>query len=444
MRISESEPTEAYVWIWLPGAHEPVVAGLLSTRGPNLDFTYGSSYLARDNAISIFEPDLPLLPGTMAPRVGTIAGCITDAGPDNWGQRVILRHRFGRQLNEIDDLSELTFLLESGSDRIGALDFQSSPSDYVSRESDHSTLAELAEAAARLEAGEPLSPALDRALLHGTSVGGARPKALLRDGERYLIAKFSSNTDVAPMVQWEYVAMELARRAELNVAPVAIDRALGRDVLLVQRFDRPGKGARRSMVSALTILGLIPMAGHHAEYHKLAFRLRSEGSAPVDDTHELFARISFNILVGNTDDHARNHAAFWDGTHLELTPAYDIAPQPRSGGETSQAMEIGDDHYRMSNLRGLTDRADEYLLSPAQAREIVDNQIDAIHENWNEVCDNARLSDLERSELMGRQFLNPYALEDYEPRRTAPLSANIKKAPSAPPPREPRGSRTNG
>jgi serine/threonine-protein kinase HipA len=422
MPTSESEPTEAYVWIWLPGASDPVVAGLLTTRGPSVDFTYGESYLARESGISIFEPELPLRSGTIQPRVGDIAGCIADAGPDSWGQRVILRHRFGRQLTDVDDLSVLTFLLESGSNRIGALDFQTSPTNYVSRETQDSTLAELAEAAERLEAGKELSPGLDAALLNGTAIGGARPKALLRDGDRYLIAKFSSSTDIAPMVKWEYTAMELARRAGLRVAHVEMAHALGRDVLLVERFDRTRDGARRPMVSALTILGLTPMTARYGAYHELAFHLRSGGSAPVEDTHELFERISFNILVSNTDDHARNSAAFWNGSSLELTPAYDIAPQPRSSGEATQAMDIGDDGFRFSQLRGLTDRADAYLLSQDEGRAIVDRQIGVIRENWDEVCDNAGLTTLERRELMGRQFLNPYAFEEYEPHRTTSRS----------------------
>lgn len=407
-----SEPTQAFVWIWLPGASEPVVAGLLSTQGDIVAFNYGESYLARNSAISIFTPELPLSPGLKIPSAGPIAGCIADAGPDSWGQRIILRHRFGRVVSDTDDVGPLTFLLESGSNRIGALDFQASPTYYVPRESDHSTLEELVEAAALLEAGESLSPALSNALLNGTAIGGARPKALLRDGTRHLIAKFSSSTDVSPMVKWEYVAMDLARRVGLRVAPVEMGQALGRDVLIVERFDRPGAGLRRSMVSALTILKLIPMTARYATYYDLAFQIRAHGINPTDDTRELFSRISFNILSGNTDDHARNHAAFWNGEELELTPAYDIAPQPRSGGETAQAMDIGP-KFRMSQLAGLLRHADVYLMSQVEAREIIDSQIGVVRADWDEVCDSARLTEIERSELMGRQFLNSYAFEGY-------------------------------
>jgi serine/threonine-protein kinase HipA len=308
----------------------------------------------------------------------------------------------------------LTYLLESGSDRIGALDFQESPSEYIARGAGGATLAELADSAERVERGVPLSPELDQALLHGSSVGGARPKALLGDGpRRHLIAKFGSTTDTYPVVKGEFVAMELARRAGLDVASVELTHALGRDVLLIDRFDRPAAGGRRAMVSALTILGLDEVGARYASYADLAQLVRARFTEPIATLHELFSRITFSILTGNNDDHARNHAAFWDGTALTLTPAYDICPQPRAGGEAAQLMAIGQDGYRMSQVAGCVARASTYLLSEPQAREIVDRQIETIHTHWAEVCDLAGLSEVDRAGFWRRQFLNPYATEGY-------------------------------
>lgn len=126
-----------------------------------------------------------------------------DAAPDAWGRRVILNKKFGVKGNELDnlELSELTFLLESGSDRIGALDFQLSPSEYVPRSPTNATLEELMESAQRVEKGIPLSPELDQALHHGSSIGGARPKALIEDGAIKHVAKFSSSSDVYSVVK---------------------------------------------------------------------------------------------------------------------------------------------------------------------------------------------------------------------------------------------------
>lgn len=409
-----SEPRDAFVWIWLPGAEDPVVAGRLDPVGDVVAFTYGRSYLERDERIPLYLPELPLRRGRIMPLAGTIAGCIADAGPDAWGQRVILNHRVGRGAEDTAELSQLTYLLESGSDRIGALDFQASPTEYVPRSRGTAQLTELeglAESARKVEEGVPLSSALDEALLHGTSVGGARPKVLLNDGSRRLIAKFSSTTDTFPIVKAEFVGMELARRVGIEAAPVELTEALGKDVLLVERFDRPATGGRRALISALTILGLDELGGRYASYEALADEIRARFTKPKATLRELFSRLIFNVLAGNTDDHARNHAAFWDGAQLALTPAYDVCPLPRAGGEASQAMAIGRDGYRLSQVAACVARASTYHLTEAEAREIVNHQIEAIEADWDEVCDRARLTEVDRRRLWRGAVLNPYVLE---------------------------------
>jgi serine/threonine-protein kinase HipA len=155
------------------------------------------------------------------------------------------------------------------------------------------------------------------------------------------------------------------------------------------------------------------MMARYATYYDLADAIRGRFTEPKQALRELFSRITFNICVSNTDDHARNHAAFWDGKVLTLTPAYDICPQLRSGGEAEQAMAIRRDGYRYSQLAGCVAAAsDTYLLSSNEARDIIDHQIDTIRTEWDEAADAARLTSVERDRLWGRQILNPYALED--------------------------------
>jgi len=417
--MSFERPNQAYVWIWLSESEKPVVAGRIDEAGGEVSFVYGRSYLERENRISIYNPELPLVERRIRPLPELSApGCILDAGPDAWGQRVIMNRLLGSEAANTDpaDLGVISFLLESGSDRIGALDFQASATDYVPRERETATLDELATSAERVDAGIPLTPALDEALFRGSSIGGARPKALIDDGDRGLIAKFSSSTDTIAMVQGEYIAMELGRRAGLDIAPVKVTKALGKTVLLVERFDRiTGTAKRRALVSALTMLELNELAARWASYAELAQVIRERFTQPAKSLRELFARITFSILVGNTDDHARNTAAFWDGEALSLAPAYDICPQLRSGGEAAQAMIIGDDSdsFRLSQLAGCVQRAHIYQVSQAEAREIVDHQIEVIEEYWHDVCDQAGLPEVERKRFWGRQFLNPFALEGY-------------------------------
>ena len=408
-----SDPRKAFVWVWLPGKRDPVVAGRLD-HDPDTgltSFSYGGSYLERQERMPLYLPDLPLGRGAISPGPGEIAGCIADAAPDAWGQRVIL-NRLSAGVDPTE-LNVLAYLLESGSDRIGALDFQGSPTDYVPRVTRRATVEELLVSAERVEAGIPLSPELDLALMHGSSVGGARPKALVDEGERKLIAKFSSSTDIYSVVKAEFLAMELGRRAGLDVAPVSLTKAAGKDVLLVERFDRPDGGGRRAMVSALTILGLDWLGARYASYADLADRVRARFTDPRSTLRELFARITFNILCGNSDDHPRNHAAFWDGSALTLTPAYDICPQPRSGRTAKQLMAIGRDGYRESQVAGCVSRASVYLLEEGEAREIVDRQIEVIESEWDAVCDLAKVSAVDRANFRRSQFLNPYATEGY-------------------------------
>lgn len=212
---------EAYVWIWLPGETQPVVAGRLAAEGKLLVFNYGQSYLTRDNAISIFDDELPLKSGVLPLRAGlSMPNCLRDSAPDAWGRRVILNKKLGLKGDAAAkaELSELTYLLESGSDRIGALDFQQSATVYEPRVSINVTLDELLASAERVEKGIPLSPELDQALHHGSSIGGARPKALIEDGSRKYVAKFSASNDLFSVVKAEFVALRLADLAGLNVA----------------------------------------------------------------------------------------------------------------------------------------------------------------------------------------------------------------------------------
>lgn len=405
-------PSRAYVWVWLPGATEPVVAGVLNRSGLVHTFTYGRSYRSRPDAISLYLPELPLGTGPISPLgLLPMAGSLRDAGPDAWGQRIILARHVGRLYSNSDtgDLSALTYLLESGSDRIGGLDFQASAQDYVSRDGSHPTLEQMQTAADRLQAGEVLAPELADALLHGTSVGGARPKVTLRDGERHLIAKLSTQTDTYPVVKFEAVGMDLAARVGLNVAPTDLIRAHNRDVLLVERFDRTAvPGERRLLVSALTILGLDEFVdARAASYALLADQVRARFTDVDETLHELFGRIVFNICVSNSDDHARNHAAFWDGRALTLTPAYDVTPGMRSGDTASQAMAIGRDGSRNARLRVCLDNAGVYHLTRTQAADVVDRIVGGIEEHWDDAAGRAQLTEADRALAWRRLILHP-------------------------------------
>ena len=416
MTISKPSHQEIYVWIWLPGQGEPVPAGKLSKADERYIFNYGRSYLENQNAIPIHEDELPLIVGPQERKGGTetMPGCIRDSAPDAWGRRVILNKLLGRKGRDADpgDLDEITYLMESGSDRIGALDFQQSATEYVERTSSNASLDELLNAAELVEAGVPLTPELAQALNHGTSIGGARPKALITEEDRKYIAKFSASNDTYNIIKAEYVAMQLAQACGLNVASTILTRANGKDVLLVERFDREKQGdnwTRKLLLSSLTLMGLDEMTARYASYQDFAEIIRHKFANSTATLKELFARMVFNILCSNTDDHARNHAGFWDGNELKLTPAYDICPQLRTGGEASQSMLI----YEQDNNSLLTNclkAAPDFMLDAEEAKDIIEKQLEDIKMHLDDICKSAELSEIEMRLFNERLFLPDYAL----------------------------------
>ena len=410
------------MWVWLPRKLEPVVAGVLTptdlkVEGEEvLSFTYAKSYQTLPNRISLFVKELPLQDHPNYPSLPmygrvplALHGCIRDCAPDAWGRRVINQRLAG---NSDVILNELTYLANSGSNRIGALDFQTSPEKYEHR-GGAATLEQLMHAAERIEAGEALPDDLQAAAEHGTSIGGAMPKALLNDGNRELIAKFSSSTDTRPVIQGEAAATFLAARVGIQVAHSEIQTVAGKKVLLLERFDRLPSGERKQMLSALTILGQNETGARYSSYPDLADEIRKGPWEQVGATlRELFTRLVFNICIGNTDDHLRNHAAFWDGEFLRLTPAYDLTPQRRSGGTANQAIGITRDNERHSQLRLCRKASSSFLLTPQEADEITNDVVSKIKTNWKDSCDHAQLSTVEAEGFMGREILNPYIFYD--------------------------------
>ncbi len=419
-----------YVWTWLPGEGTPVVAGRLevtrsSPSGPVLSFAYGRSYLARTDAVSLFTPELPLRVGSVDPMSPADArrepvplpSCLRDAAPDAWGRRVInLRHGGNPELQ----LSELSYLLLSSSDRIGAVDFQESATQYLPRggPATREQLESLMLAADLTDAGSEIPADLLAAAGHGTSVGGARPKALLRDGRRHVVAKFSSSTDDRPVVKAEALGMLLAHQAGIEVAAVEVVSVRGRDVLLVERFDRPRPGdaadpaSRRLLLSGLTVLGVSELGARYASYPDLADAIASSFAHPGRALEQLFRRLVLNMAIGNNDDHLRNVAAFWDGHRLALSPAYDLTPQPRRTQVSTQAIGILPDGQRASQLWVARAAAPAFRLTPPQADTIIDHVVTAVRDGFVDAADRARLTAAERAGLWQREILNPYLFYD--------------------------------
>lgn len=212
------------------------------------------------------------------------------------------------------------------------------------------------------------------------------------------------------MQQAEFAAMWLANKIGINTASVKLKNSAGKYILLVERFDRINiqqTWTRKFMVSALTLLGLDENEGRYASYLNLAEQIRKYAKNPIADLHELYQRMVFNILVGNTDDHAKNHAFFWDGHYYTLTPAYDICPYLRAGHEATQAMTVGE-MGNYSLLKNALTAANCFGFTEEEAKKKINALVDAVKTFWPEACKQAELTAQQKKQLTGTAVLNPF------------------------------------
>ncbi len=407
--------TEAYVWIWLPGAAEPVVCGKVAAQGaePNAihRFVYGRSYRELETAIPLLPHTLPIKTGEQPSRRG-LHGVLRDAAPDAWGRRVLMyKLQMPVERGEAA-LTELDYLL-AGGQRVGALHFQNDAETWQPQPNHPVELKELLSATEAVEQNRPLSPELDQALLHGTSIGGARPKALMiGDNGQPAIAKFSSTTDHYPVVKLEALALSLARRAGIETVASQQLSVMNKAVLLVHRFDHEtDKPGRRHFFSALTALDLDEMEARYASYPLLADYVRRYADDAIGQCRELFRRMLLNIMIGNSDDHARNHALFWDGRTVCLTPAYDICVMPRLSLEGNQAMEVGEQGKR-ATLANVYSSCGRFGLTEAEAKQMAEEMEYTIREHWQAACSEAAIPMQLAANLWERTVLSPAIHQD--------------------------------
>lgn len=390
---------ECFVYITLPGETAPVTAGrfalTVDRRGvPEGKFVYGRSYLERPSAVALDPVELKLAPRTYATvAMGGVFGALRDASPDHWGRRVIQRHLGKAQPGEMD------YLLHSPDDRAGALGFGLHQTPPAPRRAFNQTLdlATVQRIADALVADEQLPAAggaheadhdqVERLMLIGTSMGGARPKAVVEDDDGLWLAKFNRPDDAWNSARVEHAMLTLARACGLAAAQSRVVDVAGRDVLLVKRFDREKTEAgyrRARMVSALTLLRAEDtyQARDKWSYVLLAEELRRVCSEPADNAAELFRRMCFNALISNVDDHPRNHAVVAQAADWKLSPAYDLTPAvPVSLERRDLAMACGD-AGRFANAANLLSQSARFLLEAAQARAMLDAMEAQVRGTW--------------------------------------------------------------
>jgi len=393
--MTSKRPTECFVYITLPGARQAITAGkfVLSetpTGYPIGQFVYGRTYLANRDAVEIDPVELKLSDQTYdTVRLNGVFGAIRDAGPDYWGRRVIEKHA------GITKLGELDYLLESPDVRAGALGFGENVTPPAPRREFNQTLdlARLQETAEALMRDDfpnaPNAPQVQDLLLLGTSMGGARPKAVIEDDVALWIAKFGRSDDRWNAERVEDAMLRLARQCGIRAAESRVERIGGKDVLLVKRFDRARAGdtyTRSRMISSLTVLRAddSATARERWSYILLAEEMRRVVADPKGDTRELFRRIVFNALISNIDDHPRNHALIAPERSWMLSPAYDLTPAPMvSLDRRNLAMECGN-QGRFANETNILSEHARFLLDREEAEKIIAEMKEQVSKTWEE------------------------------------------------------------
>jgi serine/threonine-protein kinase HipA len=248
----------------------------------------------------------------------------------------------------VEALSDAELMLLPSATRTGNLDFRPAPDapEPVLGPPDFAELATLLAAAERIQAGETLTdPLLASLLIQGSSLGGARPKCTVRWQGVLWIAKFPARNEDYNVPRVEYATLRLAARCGIRIPEVRLETIGGRDVLLVRRFDRQPTVSGDARIGYLSALSLMQRdESERFGYPDIADRMRQQGMAGSENQAELFRRMVFNLLVRNTDDHARNHGFLFDGRRLHLSPAFDLVPTPARPGigtEFNLALELG-------------------------------------------------------------------------------------------------------
>ena len=359
-------------------------------------FEYADEWLANPDAFALDPANLPLDGGQIytTSDKSALPGALRDTAPDRWGQQLIKRafRKAGgeRTLSEIDYLLAIT-----DQTRIGALCYKRDNEDSFDHDTGHYPvpplirLPVLINATDAVQANTETAEDLKLLLNEGSPLGGARPKSAVMDCDGTLaIAKFPKADDDRSITHGEVLAMTLAVKAGLNVAPARLQDVAGRSVALITRFDRQGE-QRIPFLSAMSLLGLND--GDEATYTDIAECIRMYSSEPTADLHELWRRIIFDVLIGNLDDHLRNHGFLYDkDDKWRLSPAYDLNPVPleeKARELTTWISEEGPD----ADL-DIARRAAPYFALKGDQAEAIISEVSAALKGWQNTARQLRMS----------------------------------------------------
>ena len=374
--------------------------GYESLRGSDsYSFTFDNDWL-RQYASLFLSADINTYPGPQYTQPDRdIFGCFSDALPDRWGRLLLNRREQILATEEnrpVRKLSSFDYLV--GIDdfsRMGGFRFKTSPdgafinSEKSLRMPPLAEIRALVEASVEIEKSEELNRLPEKKwllqLVHpGTSLGGARPKASVMDESgRLCVAKFPSRNDDYDVGLWEHHSHLLAKEAGVTAADTDVVDTGGKyHALLSKRFDRTADGRRKHFASAMTLLGLTD--GCDAKtgngYLDIVDFILQNCCDVENNLCQLYRRVAFNIAIGNSDDHFRNHGFLLTTRGWTFSPAYDLNPTLND----YQALLINATTNR-GDLQVLLDSSEQYMISREDARHIID-EVRAGVRHWKSIA----------------------------------------------------------
>jgi len=335
-------PEKLYVHVDL-GDGTTMLAGQLIVDDKLGRFKYANAYINHPRAFALDPINLPLNTDIHAKQrtrdTPAMFGVLIDAGPDEWGRRCLTKTRRPPPVTQVE------FLLAASGEGVGALHFTPNLGDPVRPppERPFENLVHLQHIAADIEAGKEVDRALEPFFFHGSGLGGARPKSLIENDDREWIAKFNRDSDLVDMCRVELASMRMARDAGIEVPDVALTETDRGPVLLVERFDQSPDEQHHlvSVASLINKFDITEIDESTMSYPGITQLGKRIGHLTSDLGTTVFRRMIFNVAIGNTDDHLRNHAFMKRApdSDYSLSPGYDIVPQISLQG--SHAIAIG-------------------------------------------------------------------------------------------------------
>ena len=394
------------------GDGKKVLAGQLLVDETRGRFKYAKAYINNPQSFPLDPINLPLNAQVHEnPRTREtpgVFGVLIDAGPDEWGRRQLTKTR------QPPPVTNIEFLLAASGEGVGALHFSAeideTPKPTPARPFEN--LVHLQQIAEDIEAGREVDRSLEPFFFQGSGLGGARPKTLIEHEGRNWIAKFGRDSDLINMCKVEWVAMRMAREAGIEVPDVDLTETPRGPVVLVERFDCSEDG-QHHLVSVASLINKFDITQYDeaAMSYPGIFQLGNRiGSQTLDLAECIFRRMLFNIAIGNTDDHLRNHAFYkkCGEDQYRLTPGYDIVPNTGLQGSHAIALGAFGSTPSRDNIEAAAHRMG---ISRASGTKIA-SEVVSVTEKWHDFMQEAKLSSSDVA-ILERCLAYQSVLRDY-------------------------------